>query len=126
MLNLKNTLFVNAASSGATGILLIIFSNETARLFGLQAAGPFTATGIFLVAFAALVFAAAGKHTHAGLVQLVTMLDLLWVAASVLLVLFAGSSFSGLGIGAVLAVAGWVALMAFLQVRGLRSLQGAA
>lgn len=123
MLPLKTTLTVNALSSGATGILLVAFAPAIAQLFGVANTMPFVATGIFLVLFGLFVFIVSRKNPPARRsVQLITTLDTLWVIGSVALVLAASASLSVTGIVLIIAVAGWVAMMALLQTKGLRTM----
>ncbi|RYU94624.1 hypothetical protein [Emticicia agri] len=121
MTTLKNVLLINALSSGATGLLLIEFPSFTAQLFGVSQTMPFMATGIFLVAFALLVYyASRQKITNKTLVRWIIALDIMWVADSLIVV---GGQLFGLtliGYALTSAVALWVALMAFLQIKGLK------
>lgn len=121
MIPVKTTLFINGISSGATGIGLIAFAGPVAGLFRISPAAIFTEVGIFLVFFSALViFSAFQKSGDPRWVNFITTLDVLWVAASLLVVVVAGQSMSIIGIVATVAVAAWVGLMAYLQIRGLR------
>src|SRR6218665_3013554 len=87
MTTLKNVLLINALSSGATGLLLIEFPSFTSQLFGVTQTMPFMATGIFLVAFALLVYyASRQKPTNKALVRWIIALDIMWVADSLILV----------------------------------------
>ena len=56
MIPLKTTLIINAASSGATGLGLIILASPVAELFGVSENTPFIGVGIFLILFASLSF----------------------------------------------------------------------
>ncbi|WP_295124832.1 hypothetical protein [uncultured Chitinophaga sp.] len=121
MLPLKTTLFVNGISSGITGLGLVIFAPQAATLLGVAGATPIVReTGIFLVLFSILVIFAA-LNRRAGIVKLITTLDITWVLGSVLLIALAGSSLSAIGIAAIAMVACWVGLMAFLQRQGLKA-----
>lgn len=121
MKTLKNVLLVNALSSGATGLGLIIFASPVAILFGVSKAAPVIEVGIFLVAFAILVFSEARRTIHnLKMVKLIVALDISWVLVSLLVValqLFNLSPLGYLGIGA---VALWVAGMAYLQINGMK------
>ena len=52
MIPLKTALTINAASSGATGLGLIILASPVAGLFGVSETTPFIGVGIFLILFA--------------------------------------------------------------------------
>jgi hypothetical protein len=121
MLSLRTTLLVNATSSGAAGALLVLFSRPGSSLFSLNGTIAFTATGIFLLLFAAYVFnAASRKDINRGQVYFISILDLLWVAASLVTLLTFGNDLSGIGIILIAGVAAWVGLMAYLQLKGLK------
>ncbi len=127
MTTLKNVLLVNAISSGATGALLMLFPAPIARLFGVEATMPFIAVGLFLLVFAAAVgYEALQKTPRTHWVQGIIVLDISWVVGSLVAVGLLFSTLSLLGNLAILAVAGWVAGMAFLQTKGLRRLTAQA
>ena len=123
MISLKQALLVNAVSSGATGALLMLFPAPVARLFGVSPVAPFVVVGAFLLAFAAGVgYEGMQKPPRPGRVQGIIALDVAWVVGSLVAVGLLFPALSALGNGVILAVAGWVAVMAFLQTRGLREL----
>jgi hypothetical protein len=123
MKTLKNVLLINALSSGATGILLIAIADTAAAIFEAPYPGVFRGVGLFLLAFALLVFLVfrSTTVTKKG-VLLVTVLDILWVIVSVLFVIFDGNVISVIGNILIIAVALWVAAMAFFQSRGIKEL----
>lgn len=121
MLPIKTTLLVNGISSGVTGIGLIAIARTVAGIFGVSQSAPFAGTGIFLVLFAMLVVSAGlKKTTNPSTVRLITALDLLWVVASVILVIADGRYFSFIGNVLIVAVAAWVGMMAILQRQWLK------
>lgn len=121
MLSLKNTLLLNALSSGITGILLICFARSAAELFGQGQSAPFAGVGVFLLVFSLYVFRVSRRTpVRNAEARVVTALDLLWVVASVVLLLWMNDRFSLVGNLLTAAVAGWVGLMAVLQWRGMR------
>lgn len=121
MTSLKNVLLINALSSGVTGLLLIEFPSFTAQLFGISQSTPFMATGIFLVAFASLVYyASRQKPVNKTLVRWIIALDIMWVTDSLIVVVGQLFGFTFIGYAITLAVALWVGLMAYLQIRGLK------
>ena len=118
MKSLKTILTVNALSSGATGLLLVIAPGFFADLFGIEATSPFVFTGWFLVLFAAFVqFVAITKAHNPGLVNLIIMLDVAWVIGSIVAILFLMNSISVIGSLLIGGVAIWVAAMAYYQNR---------
>jgi hypothetical protein len=121
LLNLRNVLFLNGISSGATGVLLAVFAGTFASWFGVATPTPFVEVGLFLVAFAALVIVVALRQPPVpGLVRLIIVLDVSWVLVSILVVVLQPFALSLVGNLLILGVAAWVAAMAGLQRRGLR------
>lgn len=125
MIQLSTTMQINAISSGATGIGLIVAAKPIAGLFGVTETWPFVAIGLFLVVFSIFVFAVSkGRPVNTANVRLVIILDVLWVIASVMAIIILYPMISGIGSLAIGAVAGWVAGMAYLQRAGLKVLAG--
>jgi hypothetical protein len=123
MITLKNVMLVNAVSSGATGAGLLLASNVVAGIFGANQTQPFVGVGIFLVAFAALVYLVSRQNPmNTNAVRLIIAGDTLWVVASLIIVLFQVFNISLLGYLLIGAVALWVAAMAYLQFNGLNQL----
>lgn len=121
MTTLKNVMLINAVSSGATGLLLIIFSGYTAQLFSVTRQMPFVAVGIFLLLFAVLVFANSRRNPLSkGWIKLIVAIDILWVIESLIIVFPKMFGFSTIGYVLIVAVAIWVTLMAVLQAKGLQ------
>ena len=123
MKTLKNILLINALSSGATGLGLIVFASFLAPLFGVSVLEPFWIMGLFLVLFAGIVFYQSGRNpiSPKGVTFIIT-LDILWVITSFVIVIFQLYDLSILGYILIGAVALWVAGMAFFQAKGLKQL----
>lgn len=123
MISLKNVLLINAVSSGATGIGLVVLAETVAELFGTTATGAVMGVGIFLVVFAAGVLnEAVQRTTRINPVYIIIALDILWVAGSIAIVLPQLFQLSAIGYIAITAVAMWVAAMAYLQIRGVKQI----
>ncbi len=123
MTTLKNVMMLNAMSSGATGLLFILFSKPAAGLFGVTWPTPFFAVGMFLVIFACLVFYHSRKTPMSkGWIKFIVLLDILWVVESIILVTSQMIAFSTIGSGVIIMVALWVAIMAILQAYGLKKI----
>ncbi len=123
MTTLKNVLRINAVSSGATGIMLVLFAGFIAELFAVSVKGAFIEVGIFLVIFASFVFFQSTKSAISVKgVSFIIILDCIWVVASVVIVFFQLFSLSVTGYLLIAAVAVWVAVMAILQMKGLKQL----
>jgi hypothetical protein len=122
MLSLRNILKLNAISSGITGLGLVAFSGLFASFFEVDQQFPFTAAGIFLLAFASFVMLTALQKTiNPGLVRIIVWLDTSWVIGSILAVFWLYTTISLLGNMLITAVAIWVAAMAILQSKGLKA-----
>lgn len=79
------------------------------------------ATGAFLVAFALLVYyASRQKPANKTLVRWIIALDIMWVADSLIVVTGQLFAITFIGNAIILAVALWVGLMAYLQIKGLK------
>lgn len=119
---LKNVLRINAISSGATALLLIIFSGFAAELFGASQTIPFISVGVFLLLFATYVFLQSRKEPiPLKNVQLIIGLDISWVIGSLIIILPQLFELSSIGYLLIGAVALWVAAMALLQFKGLNN-----
>jgi hypothetical protein len=123
MTTLKNVLLINGVSSGVTGVGLIAFADLAAGLFGVTQTAAFVETGIFLVAFGVgVLYTGIRNPNHAGSVRVISMLDITWVVASLAIVLLQMFDLTALGYSLITAVALWVALMAYLQLTGLKNI----
>lgn len=124
MTTLKNVLLINALSSGATGFGLIVFAPILADLFGTTHVQAIWGTGIFLLEFAILVYYFGRKQQiNPNGVKFIITLDTLWVASSLVVVLFQLFDLSFTGYFLISAVALWVAAMAYLQSEGLKKME---
>ena len=118
---LNKVLLVNALSSGATGIQLLTLTDMVSGIFGADIKWPFIAVGIFLVAFALVVYYAFTlKDGNAGLIKVIIYTDLSWVLISAVIVLTGQFDLSSAGYLIIAAVAAWVGLMAYLQYSTLQ------
>jgi hypothetical protein len=123
MTTLRNVLLINAVSSGITGLVLAIAPGMVADLFATSNTTTFVAVGIFLFAFAVLVFVLSIQDPlREKNVNIIIALDTLWVLASFAIILLQVLDISTLGYFIIAAVAAWVALMAYLQFKGKRQL----
>lgn len=116
MLKLKSILLLNGASTTLAGVILLILSGTIAMLFGVAATDYFIATGIFFTLFGIYVFyQSRQKGISKGSVKLITIIDWLWVLISIALVILLYGSITALGVGLIIAIAVWVAVMALLE-----------
>jgi hypothetical protein len=121
MITLRNVLIINAISSGVTGLILMIMPGFVAGLFETSYTQPFIGVGLFLVAFAILVFRVGLQNPlRLAMVRLIIALDSAWVVTSLIVITLQSFEISTLGYVFIAAVAGWVMLMAYLQFNGVR------
>lgn len=117
---LRRVLLLDAAASGATGLLLLVGGQVLADITGLQPAfaGP---VGLFLIGYAlAVAWVGARRTLHAGLVWAVVSLNLAWTAESILSVASGYLDVTSLGLAFVIAQALAVAGFAALEIVGVR------
>ncbi|MDQ4139102.1 MAG: hypothetical protein M3142_01125 [Bacteroidota bacterium] len=120
---LKNVMLINALSSGATALLLLLAPGVISDLFGRGEKLPFIAVGLFLLVFAFIVFIQSRKPlVHKGWLKFIITLDVLWVVESAIILIPQLFGFSVWGYAIIAAVALWVAVMVLLQVKGLKQL----
>jgi hypothetical protein len=116
-------MLINAVSSGATGVGLLVASKAVASVFGINQTVPFAGVGVFLIVFATMVYFVSRQNPmNLNFVRLIIAGDLLWVAVSTVIVLFQSFNLSVVGYLLVGAVGIWVAVMAYLQSRGVNKL----
>ena len=119
-MTLKNVLLTNAISSGMTGVLLATLPSVFTKLFEIGDNTPFILTGIFLIVFSLFVLATAMKgNIPIGWTKFIIILDIIWVIASAIAIIILFSIISTIGSFMILAVAGWVGMMAYLQSKNL-------
>lgn len=117
---LRRVLRLDAAASGATGLLLFAGGQALADITGLQPAfaGP---VGLFLIGYAlAVAWVGVRRTLHAGLVWAVVALNLAWTVESILSVGGGHLDVTPLGLAFVIAQALAVAGFAALEIVGVR------
>ena len=117
---LRRVLLVDAASSGAMGLLLALLAGPLARWFGLPT-GMLREVGVFLLGFAVVVAALGLRRASQRLLfWLVVIGNALWALDSVLLLVSGWVAPTALGGAFVVAQALAVAVLAELECAGLR------
>ena len=117
---LRRALLIDAAASGAMGLLLALAAGPLSGLLGLPI-DLLRWPGVALVPFAALlVWVAPRAHVSRGLVGTIVAGNVLWVVASVLLLVSKLVTPTGVGEVFMLVQAVAVAVFAFLEYDGLR------
>jgi len=116
---LTQVLRVDAFTCAAMGLLLVAAATPMSALLGLPAQLLFWA-GVVLFPCAVLMFVAAKRPRFAGLVWVIVLGNLAWIVASAVV----GLAFNPtpLGLAFVVVQAAVVAVLAWLEWRGLRSM----
>lgn len=117
---LRNALLVDAAATGATAALMIVGAGWLDGLLGLPVA-LMREAGLILVPFVAFV-ARIGTRTQVsrGAVSAIIAVNVLWVVASICLLISSWVAPTLLGYAFVIAQAAAVGLFAELQYIGLK------
>jgi hypothetical protein len=117
---LRRVLFADAATCFATGLLMIFGSGFLEQILGLPA-GLLRYAGISLMPFAAfLVYLATRENLSQAIVWTVIVLNVLWTADSLLLLVTGWVAPTELGYAFVIAQALGVAVFAGLECFGLK------
>lgn len=119
-MTLKNVLLTNAISSGMTGVLLVTMPSVFTQLFETGDNTPFILVGVFLIVFSLFVLATAMKgNIPISWTKFIITLDITWVVASAIAVIALFYTISMIGSVMILAVAGWVGMVAYFQHKNL-------
>jgi hypothetical protein len=117
-MKLKNVLLINAISSGITGILLVLIPDIFANIFKTDKIAPFVEVGIFLILLSSFVLLTAFKKPiKRSWIILIIGFDIAWVVISIITIFLLTSYISAAGSAIIFAVAAWVGLMAYLQIK---------
>ncbi len=123
---LIRALLLDAAASGAMGVLFLLAAGSLAGLLGLPVA-LVRYVGAFLIPFAAaLLWIATRTPAAPALIWVIVVGNVLWVAASMLLLVSGLVNPTLLGEAVVLAQAAAVLLFAFLEYSALTRYQRVA
>ena len=123
---LRQALLVDAVASGGMGVLLVAAASPLAPLLGLPVS-LLRAVGLFLIPFAAfLLWVARRADTLHGLVRTIVIGNVLWILASILLLVSGAVSPTGLGTLFVVAQAAAVAVFAYLEYRAVATISSNA
>jgi hypothetical protein len=116
---LRRALALDAAASGATALLMIAAASPLGGLLGLPA-DLLRGAGLVLVPYVALVIYTATRATVSRpAVWSIVVANVLWAAASALLLVSGWVAPNGLGYAFVIGQAAVVALLGELQYMGL-------
>jgi hypothetical protein len=116
MKELKKYLTINSIFSAISGLTMLLFSSSLNNLFAIENAYIFPIIGANLLFFSAFVWYVYNKKlTNIILVNLISILDLLWVLGSFAIVGFGLFNISKLGNISISMVAIWIAFLAYKQ-----------
>ena len=117
---LRLALLADAAASGGMGVLLATAADPLAQWFGLPVA-LLREVGLLLIPYAGLLLYLASKQTTPRLpAQLIVAGNVLWVLGSAMLLMSGLVAPAALGTAFVIAQALIIAILAELQVMGLK------
>lgn len=120
MKRLKFALTFNSLFSAITGLLLVIFSNYISQIFDVNQTTPFSYLGVALVLFSFLVIYISLQQPIQILPALIiSFLDIIWVLASLFILIFDTFQFSVTGHAITAAVALIVFAIAMMQLFGI-------
>lgn len=118
---LKNALKVNAFFSLFTGLLMVIFHQNIAGIFGVDQSTIFWIIGILLLLFVFLIFFELNK-LRPMVIKLIIVLDFIWVLGSLIVLVFNPFGISLSGNVLIFCIALIVLLLGVFQLRGLSNL----
>lgn len=124
---LRRVLLGNALFSALTGAVCVAAAPALSRMMGVTQPAVWVGLGMALLFFAALVaWAALRVPDIRPYGRLIFWADVVWVAASVLLLITGLAPLTPAGVWVVVIVADLVAVFAVLEYIGLRRLKAAA
>ncbi|SHK27275.1 hypothetical protein SAMN04488007_2590 [Maribacter aquivivus] len=118
MNKLQNALKANAIFSSISGILLIIFNSKIAALFGTDNTTIFWVVGLVLLYFTITIWYETKKQRRLA-VQWIIIQDILWVAASLMMILLNPFDITPTGNLIIGIIAAIVLFMAINQTKAL-------
>ncbi|MEC0244941.1 hypothetical protein P4H65_03950 [Paenibacillus chitinolyticus] len=116
---IRKVLLTNAVSSGIFGLLLLAFPGYVAEWTGLESRTALVETAVFLLLFVAfLVWTVSRSMVPPSAVLVIAVIDILWVAGSVLLLEDKGTTgmMTVFGISVIFLVAAVVGVFAIFEV----------
>lgn len=116
MKELKKYLFINSLFSALSGLTMLLTSEILNDLFNINNPYVFPIIGANLLVFSAFVWYVSNKQlTTKILVNIISILDLLWVFGSFLIVGFELFNISKIGNVSISIVAIWITFLAYKQ-----------
>lgn len=118
MKSIQKALLANALFSGLSGLVLIVFKDKIAHVFATSNTTVFWIVGTALIFFTATILFELKRQNPLG-VLLIIFQDLLWVLASIILLIFRPFAISAMGYTLIAIVALIVLGMALFQIKAL-------
>lgn len=116
MKELKQYLIINSLFSSICGLLILLISSNLSELFNINNKYVFPIIGSNLLVFSAFVWFVSQKQvTNKTLVNIISLLDLLWVIGSFTIIGFRLFNISSIGYLLMSIIAIWIAFLAFKQ-----------
>lgn len=120
MKELKKYLVINSAFSALSGLTMLAFSEPLNNIFNLNNDYVFPIIGINLLLFSILVWFVSNRQIgNKKLVNLICILDLLWVIGSLTIILLNLFGISQNGKIIIGIVASWIAFLAYMQFKNI-------
>ncbi|MEW6129658.1 MAG: hypothetical protein AB1757_21640 [Acidobacteriota bacterium] len=117
---LRKVLFADAAISGTTGLVMLLFADSLNQLLGVPV-GLLRYAGLSLLPFAALlIYLATRQHLQRPIIWAIISGNALWAIDSILLLFTNWVAPTALGYGFIIAQAMLVAVFAEAQYFGLK------
>lgn len=119
--SLKTALRGNALFSVLCGLDMLLFTDQIIAILGDIPAIFLQGLGIMLLLFAANVFwVSTGKPISSKFTKMIIAMDWAWVASTPIVLFFAWSLLTPIGVEITIAIAAVVGIFASLQSRGLK------
>jgi len=112
----------NATFSALCGIASAVHAPHWSRQFADASADIFVLIGVSLLAFSAVIAGVAGRGASASAGKVISALDWIWVAATVALLVIAGTEFTLAGLIAATSTGAIVGVFAWTQYRAAQRL----
>lgn len=118
MNRIQKALTSNALFSGISGLMILLLSGELNKLFETSSQVAYMIVGPGLILFALLILNTVRTQNPVSTLLIIIM-DLMWVMASIYILILDPFSISAWGHYAIIAIGAIVLLMAFNQIKAL-------
>lgn len=116
MNKLKKYLIINSLFSGISGLILMFFSKQINLIFNIINNLVFPLIGTCLALFSIFVYVVWKKYySNKLLINIISLLDLIWVIGSVIIIVTNPFQISKFGIIIIGTVAVWISFLCYQQ-----------